>query len=170
MKQVGGWKYHSYLNVAVSVLNNHRVAEFDRNKDAEDSEREQHPSANSHHLEVLPMTDNVQMLPQPAAPPLQQKLMSHDCGSPSWSFQPDTAGTFATHDTHSTHAFLASATSMNKRDIAVRVTTTLPIAPKCSTSSHHPFETIDLNHEKGESSLEQSEQNKSIKTLMIAVI
>ena len=151
------------------MLNNHRVAESDSNKDAEDSEREQHPSANCHPLEVLAMADYVQMSPQPIAPSLQQKLMSHDCGGPSWSFQPDAPGTFTTCDTHSTHAFLASTTSMNKPDRAVRVTMTHPIAPKWSTSGHHPFEAIDLDHEKGELSLEQSEQDKSIKTLMIAV-
>ena len=147
------------MNVAVSMLNNHRVVEPNNNKFAEDSEREQHTSANTHHLEILPMTDYVQMSPQPIAPSLQQKLMSHGCGSPSWSFQPDTAGTFVTCDTQSTHAFLASTTFMNK-----------PVAPNCSTSSPHPFEGIDLDHEKGESFSEQSEQDKGIKTLMVVII
>ena len=138
------------MNVVVSGLNDHRVVESNNNEFVKDSEREQHASASSHHLEVLSMTDYVQMSPQPNAPSLQQKLMSHGCGSPSWSFQPDTPDMFATCDTLSTHAFLASTTSMNKPDTAVKVTTTHPIAPKCSTSSHHPFEAIDLDYEKGE--------------------
>ena len=138
------------------------MAEFDNNKDTEDSEREQHPSASSHHLEVLPMNDNVQMSSQSIAPPLQQKLMPHGCGSPSWSFQPDPTGTFATHGTHSIHAFVVSTTSTNKPSIAVRVTMnhSIPVAFKHSTLGHHLFEGIDLGHEKGEFFLEQSEQDK----------
>ena len=167
---MGGINHHSYLNATVSMLENHRVAESDNNEYVQDSERDQHTSANSHHLEAFPINDYVQMSPQPIAPSLQQKLMSHGCGSPSWSFQPDTAGTFTTRDTHSTHAFVASTTSMNKPDTAVRVTMSHPIAPNCSTSSHHPFEAIDLDHKKEESSLEQSEQDKSINALTIVAI
>ena len=136
--------------------------ESHNNKHVEDSQRV-HTSANSHHLETLPVTNNVHMSAQPTTGSFQQKLTSKGCSLPSWSFQSDTTDILNRCDTDSGQAFLASTKSISKPDGTVGVTMIHPVTSKPSMSSHHPYEDVDLDHRKEEeASLEQSEQYNTI--------